>query len=349
MSVSIKKKKADEPKRLRANLRRHRRFVERLCRQMRAELEAVKAEKGERLVDVCSALQANLDAVVDIEHLQSGECELDRDVFDLHTAARTAVARHAFAADEHQVRLRCFVHRESPRRVVGDQARLRRLLSDLVANAILCSARGQVFVFVAPEPSADGDASVRFTVCDQEEGPPPVERLPGTPHVGDPGWVTPWYSMVRELVRRMGGDVGFTASDDGVALWFTVSLSTTLPQPKRSELASHAPVLLVTQSSERAAAIANALHRCGLDVETEALQQLLPVRLQEKNYSLALLDVAGAPEQTTYAAKPPGATDVRSIPILGVPRRRDKREAIDEAALLQMVQKRVGTRLSKRR
>lgn len=342
LTATTTRKRLDTENNLRAELRRHRLFVERLCAQMRAELESLKCANGEQLLDTCDLLQSNLSTIAAAASPGTASKEV-HEVFDLHMVAKTAVARHAFTADNYGVRLRCLVHREAPRRVVGDRFRLAQLLGDIVATVLPSSSAKGLYVFVAQEPSDTEGATVRFTICDSESGPPAVVRSALPDRSGGSLWVAPWYASMRELVRRMGGsDIGFQATEEGVAIWLTVSLGTTAPRPKRSQLETKAPVLLVTKDASCASAVGNALRRCGLVVDFEPHEQLLPIRMQESNYGLVLMDNGRGAEVATFAARIPGSTEMRMVPMVGLPRRDDRDGTIDEVALLDVVQKRLG-------
>ena len=206
------------------------------------------------------------------------------------------------------------------------------------------SSRGQgLFVFVGNEPTDAEGTTIRITICDSESGPPDAVRAPMPNRSAGSLWVTPWYASMRELVRRMGGgDIGFQATEQGVAIWLTVSLGTTVPRPKRSQLQTKAPVLLVTKDASRASAVGNALRRCGLIVDFEPHEQLVPIRMQECNYGLVLMDNGRGAEVATLATRVPGSTEMRMVPMIGLPRRDDRDGTIDEVALLDVVQRRLG-------
>ena len=340
--MTTTRKRPDTENSLRAELRQHRLFVERMCSQMRSELESLKRASGQHLLDTCELLQSNLTTIA--AAARPGLASKDaHEVFDLHLVAKTAVARHAFAADDYGVRLRCLVHRGAPRRVVGDRSCLGQLLGDIVATALPGSSGNGLYVFVAEEPTDAEGTTVRLTICDSESGPPAVVRAPMPDRSGASLWVSPWYASMRELVRRMGGgDIGFQASEEGIAIWLTVSLGTTEPRPMRSALETKAPVLLVTKDANRASAVGNALSRCGVVVHVEPHEQLLPIRMQESSYGLVLMDNGRGAEVATFAARVPGSTEVRMVPMVGLPRRNDRDGTIDEVALLDVVQKRLG-------
>lgn len=339
MTASTIRNVTDETQRLRAEVKRQRSFVESLCLQVFVDLEAVREAEPARADQLIERLQADLRMLVDTERLRAGDVQLKREVFDLHPVARIAVARQAFTAHELGVGLRCFVHKDAPRRVVGDRDRLAALLGELVANAVPLADGGGVYVFVAPETSASDETMVRFTICDRKEGPPASLRPAGVVPARSQVTTAPWYGAARDLVRRMGGDIGCHASAEGVALWFTIALDTKMPRPERNDLSAQAPVLLVTSHPQRAAAVTSALQNVGILVEVETNEQKVPIRLEEANYSVVLMDGENGVPATSLAVRVPETQEIRTTPVAGVPRCWGQRELVDESALLRVVQR----------
>ena len=336
--TSAKTHDVDHHRRLRADLASQQRFLERLCRQVASELDEVVHADGDRRTDLCQRLKNRLTSVADLARLSRGQTQIAREVFDLHTASRAAVANHAFGAAERAVRLRCYVHRDAPRKVVGDPGRLRRVLGDLVAEMLAASEGGDLSVFVGPEPNDEGATAVRFTICDRTDNPTAIHGGRGAEQAGEA--VTPWYESLRALLGRMGGRAAAWASElDGTVVSFTVAFGTRLPRRKRAELAAQAPVMLVSKNPKRIEVVTAVLQRSGLMVEIESDQRQVAARLNQARYSLVLMDRGGDTPAATFAARPPGTTQVRMVPILGVPREQGKPEAIDEAALVRAIQR----------
>ena len=336
-----------------AELRRQHAFLLSLCDQVRRELDEVidVSSQPSEVRRVCASLQANLSSVEWLARLQEGDGEPVEADFDLHTVARTAVASEVFVADMRGVRLRCYVHRETPRRVTGDAALLRHVISVLLGSVIANSDGGDVAVYVALEHSHGGLARVRVTIRDRHVGAADgdddrYDFVDRELHATAPPWVTPWFESLGELVARMGGSLGFVASDrGGVAVWCTATLGVAQPRPQRIELAPHLPVLLVSNVAEHVPVVMIALQRGGFVVELEEDYRQLPARMQRSQYGLVLVDRQDGAHVATFAARP-GSGDVRLVPVLGLPRVEGFPQQVDEEALVRLVRRHVGAATS---
>jgi hypothetical protein len=116
-----------------------------------------------------------------------------------------------------------------PRYVTGDSARLRQVLTNLVANAVKFTEQGEIEIMV----SAEGQDRVRFEVRDTGIGIPPElqERIFEAFTQAD-GSMTRRYSgsglglaIVRGLVTLMNGETGLKSTPGrGSSFWFTLPL-----------------------------------------------------------------------------------------------------------------------------
>ena len=115
-------------------------------------------------------LLTTIDALLDLNALESGRLRLHRRPADLAEIARAAVRDVRAAADANGV----VVTEVLPGRhvVTGDPQRLRQVLDNLLSNAVKYSPDGgRVTVTVTP-----GDRSTTITVADTGIGVPPGDR-----------------------------------------------------------------------------------------------------------------------------------------------------------------------------
>jgi CheY-like chemotaxis protein len=128
-----------------------------------------------------------------------------------------------------------------PERVVGDEARIRQVLVNLVSNAVKFTHAGAVLILVGGKPLADGRFRFRLAVQDTGIGIP-REKLDlifdrftqadssSSRQYGGTGLGLP---ITRHLVGLMGGDMTAT-SEQGMGSLFQVELELELQAPSPS-------------------------------------------------------------------------------------------------------------------
>jgi CheY-like chemotaxis protein len=98
--------------------------------------------------------------------------------FDLRQCVEDSLDLFAARALEKRIELACVIGADVPAEVVGDAARLRQVLVNLIANALKFTERGEVVVSVEAEPAGER-RRLRFAVKDTGIGISPggMERL----------------------------------------------------------------------------------------------------------------------------------------------------------------------------
>ncbi len=134
-------------------------------------LRGTRLDEGQRQVlsvlrRSSSALMALVDDVLDFSKLEAGRMRVAHERFDLHDAIHDAAEVFSPQAEAKGVDLLSHCTADLPASTVGDAARLRQILHNLVGNAVKFTERGEVRVFASPEPGADGSPWVRIAVRD---------------------------------------------------------------------------------------------------------------------------------------------------------------------------------------
>jgi CheY-like chemotaxis protein/anti-sigma regulatory factor (Ser/Thr protein kinase) len=180
---------------------------------------AVIRQSGQALLEV-------LNDVLDISKIEAGRLELDCAPFDLEALARTA--HSAFRATAAQKCLAFDLRVEGSSRgfFVGDEARVRQVLANLISNALKFTESGAVEVTVAGSPHG-----VRLCVRDTGVGiaPDRAEQVfekfvqadsSTTRRFGGTGL---GLAICKELCAAMGGTIALE-SELGLGSCFTVDL-----------------------------------------------------------------------------------------------------------------------------
>ncbi len=249
--------------------------------------------------------------ILDISKLEAGRLEIIRAPFDVRLCLRGVVTLLIAQAREKGLRLTTRVDDAVPRRVVGDEGRVRQVLVNLVGNAIKFTEAGEVSVEVTvePGPSDGGESRVRFTVADTGIGIPPdrVEQIFEEFVQADASPARRFsgtglgLSISKRLVEMMGGEIGCRSRPgEGSTFWFTIPMAVpaeeaALPEEAETPPAEAAPhrrkVLVVEDNRVNRLVAEKLLQRLGCEVECadsgpEALRLLA-----ENSYDLVLMDV----------------------------------------------------------
>ena len=121
-------------------------------------------------------LLALIDDVLDLSKVESGRIVLEQTDFDPAAVAEEVVELLSVRARQKGLVFGCRIREDTPRRVIGDPARLRQVLINLAANAIKFTAQGSVSIEVEPDPDVRQAGFLRFSVSDTGIGVPP-EKL----------------------------------------------------------------------------------------------------------------------------------------------------------------------------
>ncbi|WP_432734767.1 sensor histidine kinase [Maridesulfovibrio sp. FT414] len=156
------------------------------------------------------ALLVIINDVLEISKIEAGRLEIERETFLLHEMMRRVMRLFENDASRKKIVLRCSIADDVPEKVVGDPARIRQVLTNLISNAIKFTTDGEVVVSLHME-----NGRVVFAVQDNGIGIP-REKMDlifesftqadssTTRKYGGTGLGLP---ISRKLVRLMGGDM----------------------------------------------------------------------------------------------------------------------------------------------
>ena len=208
----------------------------------------------EQIADSAQSLAGIISDILDLSKIEAGKLQIETTAFDLGALLRALQQTYATLASARGLALRFEIAPGADGRVLGDELRVRQILTNFLSNALKFTEQGSITVRADRLHGADAEARVMFEVADTGPGIDPVtrERLfrpftqadeSTTRRYGGTGL---GLSICSELAELMGGEVG-VASEPGQGSRFWAEL----PLPP-TDTPAPAPAAGVAQSLQGA-------------------------------------------------------------------------------------------------
>ena len=193
-----------------------------------------------------------INNMLDVSRLEGEGIAVQAQPFDLREAVEESLAGIAAEAAEKGLEVMCWIAEGTPDLLVGDGARTRQVLAQLLGNAVKFTRVGEIRVEVSAEAAADGELRILFAVEDTGEGVPESisERLFQPFTQGDfsmtrsRGGTGVGLALSRRLVERMGGEIHHESRDGGGSIFRFSLPGTAAPGLDRSFLYQRQPDLI---------------------------------------------------------------------------------------------------------
>ncbi len=173
-----------------------------------------------------------LNDILDLTKIEEGKLSIEEKPFTLAIYVNFAVDIILPEARRKGLELILSKADDLPETVIGDQMRLRQILTNLIGNAVKFTERGKVVVTVtAGERSAAGKREITFTIADTGIGIPadkrnllfrPFSQIDDS-HTRVFGGTGLGLAISRELVERMGGTIS-CESEEGHGSIFSITI-----------------------------------------------------------------------------------------------------------------------------
>ncbi len=183
--------------------------------------------------DSTMALSTVVNDILDFSKIEAGRMELETAPFDLRVVAEEATTLLASRARGKSLELVCRVSPDMPTAVVGDRAKLREVLVNLIDNAVKFTHEGEVVVEVEATEISSGVVEAAIVVRDTGIGIAEEKQLEifeafqqadisTTREYGGTGL---GLTIAERLVKLMGGRISLdSAPDEGSTFRVDVSL-----------------------------------------------------------------------------------------------------------------------------
>jgi two-component system sensor histidine kinase/response regulator len=183
-----------------------------------------------------------INEILDFSKIESGRVEFERVVFNLPQTLDEALKPFSLRAHAKGLELACAIAPSVPESLIGDPARIRQVLVNLVGNAIKFTERGEVLVEATVEAAVDRGIVLRFSVADTGVGIAPEKQelifeaftqadVSTTRRFGGTGL---GLTIARRIVEQAGGRIWVESElGKGTRFHFTLPLEVgpTLPEP----------------------------------------------------------------------------------------------------------------------
>ena len=139
-----------------------------LTQEQREYLDTVKTS--------ADSLLSLLNDILDFSKIEAGKLDFETIEFSLRDTLYDTMKTLSLRADQKGLELACQIPPEVPDALLGDPARLRQILVNLIGNAIKFTPIGEVVVRVLTESEEGGEVVLDVSVTDTGVGIPPDKR-----------------------------------------------------------------------------------------------------------------------------------------------------------------------------
>jgi signal transduction histidine kinase/ligand-binding sensor domain-containing protein/DNA-binding response OmpR family regulator len=136
------------------------------------ELNDEQKELLQMTRDSADALLLVLNDILDFSKIEAGRLKFEEMEFQPADTLAEAARTMAVPAHQKKLELSCMVASDVPACVMGDSARLKQVLMNLLGNAVKFTDKGEVTLKVETEGESEGKVTLRFSVADTGIGIP---------------------------------------------------------------------------------------------------------------------------------------------------------------------------------
>lgn len=180
-------------------------------------LTVEQAEWIESINLAARSLLSTSSSFIEMSQIIGGELEAEHRLFSLRDTIRDGVQRHLTRMMEQKLTIAYKVDPGVPEVLLGDRGRVRRILHQLLDNAVKFTQEGEITIRAHREPAENHQAMITLSVSDTGPGIPgdqlgvvlePFRRVEhGDHHRADGEGVGLGLALARALAKSLGGDL----------------------------------------------------------------------------------------------------------------------------------------------
>ncbi len=263
------------------------------------------------------SLLAVISDILDFSKIEGGMLEVEKKPFNLQKVLEDSVNIFSSLASDKGLDLSYSLEPDVPRQILGDPARLKQILVNLLGNAVKFTEKGEISATVSasgPSPGIDGLEEIMFAVKDTGIGiskdqlgrifQPFIQADPSTTRkFGGTGL---GLVISKNLAERMGGRIWAESEPGkGSVFYFTIGAQ---PSPallsardedmpvmevpdRNGKSKANLRILLAEDNAVNQMVALRMLERLGYQADTAANGKEVLAALKSRSYDIVLMDV----------------------------------------------------------
>ncbi|NVN55096.1 response regulator [bacterium Scap17] len=269
----------------------------------RSDLDNRQRDWLGHMQNASSSLMSLINDILDFSKIEAGKLELEKVQMDIEPLIEEVLAMHAPEAHRKHLHLLGLVYDDVPQRFEGDPMRIKQVVTNLVANAVKFTERGEVIVRVMVDDLNGSNTRLKIAVADTGIGMDSAQRnrLFQAFSQGDPsrarqfGGTGLGLMISKRLIEQMGGEIQVDSlPGHGSTFLFSVPVAvSSIEERPREVVFDHQRICLIEPHSATRRALSYLLTRWSLTlVGIEEQPDLVVVALESRD--LKRLDEWGA-------------------------------------------------------
>lgn len=175
-----------------------------------------------------------IDDILDFSKIEAGKMELEEASMDVRECVDDVLNLIAPLAQEKHLEIAALIYSDVPDTILGDQVRIKQVLTNLVNNAVKFTEKGSIIVRVMLDEEDDEQVNLKFNISDTGIGMSPEQQevlfqafsqadTTTTRRFGGTGL---GLVISKKLVEKMGGKIGLDSRvNEGSNFWFNIRVN----------------------------------------------------------------------------------------------------------------------------